>query len=237
MKTWGHTISSYYVIDYMNCIKYRFLLFVLATILTTNLFAQKEATILSHSIDEYYGGGGGLANITSPEGITFHKDFVVQGMLGKTGYVVIYLYDNDENPMKGTSGLTTPSGNLAIAKTFKPNYPSTKYNDFQLTIPCKALGIRSTNDKFQMIKCQIVILDDLGKNILAEKWFGFGYYQKWSTCVNCGGTGKCNVCMGTGWIYIGSYSTPCICNGTGRCGICNGNGDYHQIIFYEKPII
>lgn len=56
-------------------------------------------------------------------------------------------------------------------------------------------------------------------------------------CVECGGSGVCPLCDGTGRITInphpskpykindGSGTSKCyLCNGTGKCSDCNGTG-------------
>jgi hypothetical protein len=54
--------------------------------------------------------------------------------------------------------------------------------------------------------------------------------KKW--CRNCGGTGKCRICNGTGWVHrigIGhdGYCTSCS-NHSGRCSSCNGRGEWYE---------
>jgi len=40
-------------------------------------------------------------------------------------------------------------------------------------------------------------------------------------CIECGGSGKCNKCKGTGYIPKGICPT---CNGSGYCQNCGGDG-------------
>lgn len=54
--------------------------------------------------------------------------------------------------------------------------------------------------------------------------------RKW--CRNCGGSGKCRICNGTGWVHrigIGhdSYCSSCP-NHSGRCSSCNGRGEWYE---------
>ena len=54
--------------------------------------------------------------------------------------------------------------------------------------------------------------------------------KKW--CRNCGGTGKCRICNGTGWVHrlgIGhdGYCASCP-NHSGRCTSCNGRGEWYE---------
>ena len=54
--------------------------------------------------------------------------------------------------------------------------------------------------------------------------------KKW--CRNCGGTGKCRICNGTGWVHrlgIGhdGYCASCP-NHSGRCSSCNGRGEWYE---------
>lgn len=54
--------------------------------------------------------------------------------------------------------------------------------------------------------------------------------RKW--CRNCGGSGKCRICNGTGWVHrigIGhdSYCSSCL-NHSGRCSSCNGRGEWYE---------
>lgn len=54
--------------------------------------------------------------------------------------------------------------------------------------------------------------------------------KKW--CRNCGGTGKCRICNGTGWVHrlgVGhdGYCPSCP-NHSGRCSSCNGRGEWYE---------
>lgn len=53
-------------------------------------------------------------------------------------------------------------------------------------------------------------------------------YKK-STCVNCGGSGKCKYCGGRGikTNHFGGFWEECpACRGTGVCGVCEGRGSF-----------
>ena len=54
--------------------------------------------------------------------------------------------------------------------------------------------------------------------------------RKW--CRNCGGSGQCRICNGTGWVHrIGmghdGYCASCP-NHSGRCSSCNGRGEWYE---------
>lgn len=44
-------------------------------------------------------------------------------------------------------------------------------------------------------------------------------------CVNCHGSGRCNMCAGKGWKTYNGYNQDCVtCRGTGTCQTCYGTG-------------
>lgn len=54
--------------------------------------------------------------------------------------------------------------------------------------------------------------------------------KKW--CRNCGGSGKCKICNGSGWVHrigVGHDSfCPSCPNHSGRCSSCNGRGEWYE---------
>lgn len=208
-----------------------------------NLFAQKSASILAHSLSSYgkfkmgvsgFNGGG--------EGITFHLDFAVSGMQNKTSKVIIYFYDSEDRPMKGQNGYSTSDGNLCVSKEYRASYESTKFTDFQINIPYKKLGIWSTQGEHRTIKCLVVIWDNNYQHQLASQWIAIAYSQDSRLqCTACSGTGKCGACYGRGGTgYVTSSYNPyrvcTICNGTGACRACDGEGYFYAASFYETEI-
>lgn len=216
---------------------------LLMLLLSTNLFAQKSASFLSHKLSSYGKFNMGVSGINGGgEGITFHFDFAVSGMQYKTGKVIIYFYDNEDRPMKGQDGYSTTNGNLCVSKEYRATYESTKFTDFQINMPYKKFGIWSTNKEHRIIKCYIVIWDDKSQKQLASQWIAIAYSQdSWTQCTACSGTKKCIACYGQGGTgYVTSSYNPyrvcMVCNGTGACGGCDGKGGFLAASFYETEI-
>lgn len=217
---------------------YKLLPVYLLMLLSTNIYAQKSASILSHKLSSYgklnmgvYGFNGG------GEGISFHLDFAVSGMQYKTGKVIIYFYDNDDRPMKGQDGYSTTNGNLCVSKKYQATYESTKFTDFQVEMPYKKFGIWSTNGENRTIKCCITIWSD--NTQLTSQWIAIAYSQdSWTQCTACSGTKKCGACYGQGTTSFYSdgfiqYRVCPLCKGTGACGGCEGKGGFLAASFYE----
>lgn len=219
---------------------YKLLPVYLLMLLSTNIYAQKSASILSHKLSSYgklnmgvYGFNGG------GEGISFHLDFAVSGMQYKTSKVIIYFYDNEDRPMKGQDGYSTTDGSLCVSKEYRASYESTKFTDFQINIPYKKLGIWSTRGEHRIIKCLVVIWDDNYQRQLDSQWIAIAYSQdSWTQCTACSGTKKCGACYGRGGTgYVTSSYNPyrvcSLCKGTGACGGCEGKGGFLAASFYE----
>jgi hypothetical protein len=59
--------------------------------------------------------------------------------------------------------------------------------------------------------------------VLAASAFLMGGCE--ARCLECGGTGLCGGCDGTGKTEYGKGNEPCqFCNGTGKCDKCDGSG-------------
>ena len=55
------------------------------------------------------------------------------------------------------------------------------------------------------------------------------------TCIVCGGSGRCYVCRGRGFIKVGDRCYAC--NGSGKCFNCNGTGKVITLNFRENILL
>ena len=188
--------------------------------LSTSLYAQTpSATIQYDSISCYMGGLSDYNNWSQDVGITFHVNFTVYNMKGRTGKVVVFLYDENGNPLKdGNNKYCTTDGGICTSETFTPGYDGTQYTDFPVKIPYKEMHMLRA--KRREIIYLIVIRDNYD-NTLAKRQGTMIYTQ---TTFFCGcHTGNCRACYGKGYSGWGEYMSVCFnCGGTGKCSVCGG---------------
>lgn len=204
-----------------------------------NLQAQTpSATIQYDSISCYVGSLLDYNNWSQDVGITFHVNFTVNNMRGKTGRILVFFYDENGNPLKdGNNKYCTTDGGICTFETFTPGYDGTRYTDFKLEIPYKEMHMLRA--KRREITYLIVIRDN-NNTTLTRRQGTMIYTQSTFICSACAG-GKCGSCFGKGYTGWGEYMSVCfLCGGTGKCSVCGGAksrayGEAHKKGRFDTP--
>lgn len=216
----------------MKNLKYFFSVCLLV-FLSTNLYSQApSAEIQYDSISCYIGGMSDYNNWSQEVGITFHVNFTVNNMKGKTGTILVFFYDEKGNPLKdGNNKYCTTNGGICTYETFTPGYDGTRYTDFEVKIPYKEMHMLRA--KRREITYIVVIRDNNG-NTLAKRQGTMIYTQSTYICTGCAG-GVCGSCFGKGYTGWGEYMSVCfICGGTGKCSVCGGAKSRAQGMAHKK---
>ena len=212
---------------------------LLLLLLTTTIFAQSPSAAISYdSISCYIGGLSDYNNWSQDVGITFHVNFSVSNMRGKTGRVAIFLYDENGNPLKDANGkYCSTDGNICTVERFTPSYDYSSYTDFKVEIPYKEMHMLRAKRK-EII--YLILIRDEYNSELVRKQGTMIYTQSTLFCTGCV-NGACRSCFGKGYTGWGEYMRVCmICGGTGKCPVCGGAksramGEAHKKGQFDTP--